>query len=136
MLYSSALQAVCSGVLYQPGCAFGGEYLVPISCGGIVDGYVAWLFAPLYDEAETLGFFEPLAFTLQEADEGVLAPGYGFVELFCGYVLGSGDSQGEAVCLERHASGAQFLEEGAGVHTSNLTMPSSSGAYKACRRAL
>ena len=50
-----------------------------------------------------------------------LVSGDGFVELFCGDVLGGGDSQGEAVCLECYASGAQVLEERVGVHTSNLT---------------
>src|ERR671911_57846 len=40
-----------------------------------------------------------------------------------------------ALCLECYAFGTQVLEEGVGVHTSNLTIPFSSGAYKACRRA-
>jgi hypothetical protein len=72
---------------------------------------------------------------LQEADEGVFVTGDGFVELVGSYVLRGGDSQGEAVCLECNAPGAQVLEKGVGVYTSNLTMPFSSGAYKACGRA-
>ena len=92
------------GFLYHPGWTLGGEYFVPVSCGGIVDCDVAWQLAPLYEEANALGFFEPLALALQEADEVVLVPGYGFVELFCGHFLRGGDAQGEAVCLECYAS--------------------------------
>lgn len=78
-----------SGGLDDRGWASGCWYVVPISCGGVVDGYVARLFAPLYEEANALGFFESLALALQETDQGVLVAEDGFVELFCGYVLGA-----------------------------------------------
>lgn len=97
------------GILYYPGGTIRSEHFVPLARGGVVDGDIAWLFAPLYDEAQALGFFEPLSFALEEPDKGVLVPGELFAQFRGDGLSRCDDAQGEAVGFERYALAAQIF---------------------------
>jgi len=98
------------GDLDDGGQASGCWYVVPLAGGGVVECDVAWLFAPLDDQATAIGLLEPLALALEVPDQGVLVAGDDLVQLFGDYFSRSGNPQGETPNFERYALAAQIVE--------------------------
>ncbi len=90
--------------------AFGCWHVVPLAGGGVVDGDVAGLFAPLDDKAAAIGLFELLALALEEPDQRVLVPGDNLVQLFGGYFSRGDNPQVKSFGFERHALTAKILK--------------------------